>query len=120
MAEYIDKEQLIDWLERVCGCCADGTVEAPTLYKQMISDIKNFGGVKADVLLPLEKQELNHLINDTIAYLWKMEDTGRTEEQFGYFERKDCLEKMQKIRKLFEIYQMPTCKKENKNAQNKG
>jgi hypothetical protein len=113
MAEYIDKEQLVDWLERVCGCCADGTVEAPTLYKQMITDIKNFGGVKADIFLPLQKKELSHLINDTIAYLWKMEDTGRTEDRFGYSERKECLEKMKKIMELFEVYEMPTCKKES-------
>ena len=107
MAEYINKEQLIDWLERVCGCCADGTVEAPTLYKQMITDIKNFGGVKAEVLLPLENKELRHLINDTIAYLWQMEEQGRTEDCFGYPERKDCLEKMKKIMELFEVYEMP-------------
>ena len=112
MAEYIDKEQLVDWLERVCGVCADGTVEAPTLYKQIITDIKNLGGVKADVLLPLEEKELSHLINDTIAYLWKMEDTGRTEDFFGYSERKGCLEKMKKAMELFEVYVMPTCKKE--------
>ena len=112
MAEYIDKEHLVDWLERVCGVCADGTVEAPTLYKQMITDIKNFGGVKAEVLLPLKKKELRHLINDTIAYLWKMEDTGRTEDHFGYSERKECLEKMEKIMKWVEACEMPTCKKE--------
>ena len=117
MAEYIDKEQLVDWLERVCGCCADGTVEAPTLYKQMITDIKNFGCIKAEIFLPLQKKELNHLINDTIAYLWKMEDTGRTEDFFGYSERKECLKKMKKIMELFEVYYMPTCKMEKECAE---
>ena len=43
MARYIDKDALLDWLEKVDGCIADGTVEAPTLYKQIITDIKNFG-----------------------------------------------------------------------------
>ena len=45
---YIEKEALIEWLELVDGCIADGTVEAPTLYKQIITDIKNFGA--ADVV----------------------------------------------------------------------
>lgn len=39
---YIEKESLLEWLEQVDGCIADGTVEAPTLYKQMITDIKQF------------------------------------------------------------------------------
>lgn len=43
MSRYIDKEALLEWLEKVDGCIADGTVEAPTLYRQMITDIKNFG-----------------------------------------------------------------------------
>ena len=48
MSRYIDKVDLLEWLERVDGCIADGTVEAPTLYKQMITDINNFA--TADVV----------------------------------------------------------------------
>ena len=48
MSRYIDKAELLEWLEKVDGCIADGTVEAPTLYKQIITDIKNFGA--ADVV----------------------------------------------------------------------
>ena len=40
--EYIELESLIDWLNYVDGIIADGTVEAPTLYKQILTDIKNF------------------------------------------------------------------------------
>ena len=40
--EYTEKEELVDWLNNVDGIIADGTVEAPTLYKQIITDIKNF------------------------------------------------------------------------------
>lgn len=64
---YIEKEALIEWLELVDGCIADGTVEAPTLYKQIITDIKNFGA--ADVV------EIRH------AY-WK-ETTHITESKRG-------------------------------------
>lgn len=47
MSRYIDKSELLEWLERVDGCIADGTVEAPTLYKQMITDINNFAASDA-------------------------------------------------------------------------
>lgn len=42
MSRYIDREALLEWIEAVDGCLADGTVEAPTLYAQMITDIKQF------------------------------------------------------------------------------
>lgn len=42
MPEYIEREALINWLDRVDGIIADGTVEAPALYKQIVTDIKQF------------------------------------------------------------------------------
>ena len=42
MARYIDADALLEWIEQVDGCIADGTVLAPTLYKQIITDIKQF------------------------------------------------------------------------------
>lgn len=42
MSRCIDREALLEWIEAVDGCLADGTVEAPTLYAQMITDIKQF------------------------------------------------------------------------------
>ena len=38
----INKRELIEYLNKVDGIIADGTVEAPTLYKQIISDIEQF------------------------------------------------------------------------------
>lgn len=42
MSEYIERGALVAWLDEVDGIIADGTVEAPTLYKQVITDIKQF------------------------------------------------------------------------------
>ena len=61
MARYIDKEALLKWLERVDGCIADGTVEAPTLYKQIITDIKNFG--VSDVAPESEVERLQNILD---------------------------------------------------------
>lgn len=49
MREYIDKQELLDYLESVDGCLADGTVTPQTLYAQIMSDIRQFSGVKGDL-----------------------------------------------------------------------
>lgn len=43
--------------------------------------------------------ELKYLINDTIAYIWRMEDSGRDKSEFGYDERKALLEKLKRFKK---------------------
>lgn len=43
--------------------------------------------------------ELKYLINDTIAYIWRMEDGGRDKSEFGYDERKALLEKLKRFKK---------------------
>lgn len=48
MPRYIDKDELVIWLNAVDGIIADGTVHPQTLYKQIITDIENFGA--ADVV----------------------------------------------------------------------
>lgn len=48
MPRYIDKDELVIWLNAVDGIIADGTVHPQTLYKQIITDIENFGS--ADVV----------------------------------------------------------------------
>lgn len=48
-------------------------------------------------LLPVTKAELSHLINDTISYIWKMEDQERTAPEFGYNSRKDLLRKLRQF-----------------------
>ena len=65
MSRYIDKEALLEWLEKVDGCIADRTVEAPTLYRQMITDIKNFG--TEDVVEVVRCRECKH---STTYKLW--------------------------------------------------
>lgn len=42
--------------------------------------------------------ELKYLINDTIAYIWRMEDSGRDKSEFGYDERKALLEKLKRFK----------------------
>ena len=55
---------------------------------------------KAVVLLT--KKELSHLINDVIAYMWKIEDES-TDEQYliqrGYYSRKALKKKLIEIEK---------------------
>ena len=66
MARYIDKQALLEWLEYIDLCLADGTVEAPTLYKQMMTDIKNFG--EADVVPREEVERLIDLVKELQEY----------------------------------------------------
>jgi hypothetical protein len=56
------------------------------------------------VLLPITQKELGHLINDTISYIWKLEDRRCATEEFGYFSRKELLEKLKQFEK--ENFQM--------------
>lgn len=61
--------------------------------------------------LPISHKELKHLINDTISYIWKLEDRGCTTEEFGYISRKELLEKLKQFEKEnFEMF--GECKKE--------
>lgn len=52
-----------------------------------------------EILLPLTHQELKHLINDLISYIWKLEDKGLDKAEFGYFSRKELLEKLKQFEK---------------------
>lgn len=54
------------------------------------------------ILVPLTEEELRHLANDTIAYIWKMEETNRDKEEFGYFSRKELKKKLDWFLKQFE------------------
>ena len=63
---------------------------------------------KAVVLLT--KKELSHLINDVIAYMWKIEEES-TDEQYliqrGYYSRKDLKKKLIEIeRDAFPEYEI--------------
>lgn len=84
--------------------------EANNAYQNAIMDeacmiafnqtVINIPEVKQDeALLPVTAKELSHLINDLIAYIWKLEDKEMTKEEFGYFSRKALLEKLQQFEK---------------------
>ena len=54
--------------------------------------------------IKLTKDELSFLINDTIAYIWRIEDTTKSEkglEERGYYSRKALLEKLKTIEKKY-------------------
>lgn len=44
--------------------------------------------------IPVTADELKHLINDTIAYLWRLEERGCNKPEFGYDSRKELLQKL--------------------------
>ena len=46
--------------------------------------------------IPVSADELKHLINDTLAYIWKMESDGRENLTYG---RKKLLEKLKQFEK---------------------
>lgn len=48
-------------------------------------------------LLCITKEELHHLINDTISYIWKLENKGLTGDEYGYSSRKKLLEKLEQF-----------------------
>lgn len=58
-------------------------------------------GAKMDedetALLCVTKEELNHLINDTVSYIWKLENKGLTGDEYGYGSRKKLLEKLEQF-----------------------
>lgn len=41
--------------------------------------------------------ELKYLINDTVAYIWRLEDKGMDKPEFGYDSRKALLEKLKQF-----------------------
>ena len=49
--------------------------------------------------IPVNAAELNHLINDTIAYIWRLEERGCDKPEFGYDDRKALLEKLKQFEK---------------------
>ena len=49
--------------------------------------------------IPLTADELRYLINDTIAYIWRLEKRGCDKSEFGYDRRKALLEKLKQFQK---------------------
>lgn len=47
--------------------------------------------------VPVTEAELKHLLNDTITYIWRLEDRGCDKPEFGYDSRKALLEKLKQF-----------------------
>lgn len=66
----------------------------PVLKMAVNAALDNAPGVDA---IPVNADELKHLINDTIAYIWQLEESGCNKTEFGYESRKALLEKLKKF-----------------------
>ena len=53
-------------------------------------------GRKSQPALPVTEDELRHLINDTIAYIWRLEERGLHDSD-GYISRKALLKKLKQF-----------------------
>jgi hypothetical protein len=53
-------------------------------------------GRKSQPALPVTEDELRHLINDTIAYIWRLEERGLHNSD-GYISRKALLQKLKQF-----------------------
>ena len=53
-------------------------------------------GRKSQPALPVTEDELRHLINDTIAYIWRLEERG-LHNSGGYNSRRDLLKKLEQF-----------------------
>lgn len=62
-----------------------------------MTDYEDDDGEDKTALLCITKEELNHLINDTISYIWKLENKGLIGDEYGYSSRKKLLEKLEQF-----------------------
>ena len=65
---------------------------------------KERGSIMRIAKIKLTEDELSYLINDTIAYIWKIEDTTKSEKDLearGYYSRKALLEKLLAIKQKY-------------------
>lgn len=53
-------------------------------------------GRKSQPALPVTEDELRHLLNDTIAYIWRLEERGLHDSD-GYISRKALLKKLKQF-----------------------
>lgn len=100
MAEYIEREALLANLKRQYGedlgwqCTVNMSDVGMMIEDAPAADVAEVK--EGEILLPLTAEELRHLINDTISYILKMEDNNRDKEEFGYYSRKNLLEKLKR------------------------
>lgn len=53
------------------------------------------------IAIQVTADELRHLINDTISYIWKLEDRGCDKPMYGYDSRKALLEKLKEFERKY-------------------
>ena len=97
MAEYIEREAFLsDTTQRYCiNCDSYNGVRCRACWvNDMQGEVDDFPA--ADVL-PVTREELKHMMNDTITYIWRLEDREATSPAFGYDSRKALLEKLKKF-----------------------
>ena len=90
MDEYIEREAVA---MRVLGL----TIVDPMVAQYADAVLMQIQQTPAADVLPVTRAELKHLMNDTIAYIWKLEDRGATDPMYGYDSRKALLEKLKKF-----------------------
>jgi peptidoglycan hydrolase-like protein with peptidoglycan-binding domain len=80
--------------------CAANGLPPPAAGEEEFAFEKYFPG-ESDLFTTVEvtAAELKHLINDTITYIWGLEDSGFDKPEFGYDSRKALLEKLKKFEK---------------------
>ena len=103
---YIEREAAIRAIENDCLEAVYYTKRdaIDCIVAQPLADVVE--NKEGQVLVPFTEEELRHLVNDTIAYIWSMEKTKRDKEEFGYFSRKELLKKLEYFLKSFE---KPVC-----------
>ena len=95
MPRYIDADELLklyDMGTELEEYAAVLSVPIPVIRQ----NIKDMPTVNA---LEVTAEELRHLINDVIAYVWRLEDRGCDKPEFGYDSRKALLEKLKRFEK---------------------
>ena len=92
MAEYIEREALVAFLE-------SNHDDRDWLVNQYNADwiCSWIESQPAADVLPVTREELKHMMNDTITYIWRLEDREATSPEFGYDSRKALLEKLKKF-----------------------
>lgn len=95
MAEYINREDLYIDLQNSVVFSVRNERSAEIRGANKVMD--RIRCAPAADVLPVTKEELAHLINDTIAYIWGLEARGAAKPEYGYDSRKALLEKLKKF-----------------------
>lgn len=80
-----------------CSHCENRNKDAETCRKCRCEIESGFEVDPRIRLFPVTSDELKHLINDTIAYIWKLEEKDQATPERGYDSRKELLQKLQRF-----------------------